>query len=92
MPDSQRLEVSTRVPARGQLHQLFRDQDARCGNVEEWDPRQLMSIAAHGPGCYVRADGSWSEPDCAMARSCCWPWLIAMALTAPGSPGRCCTR
>jgi hypothetical protein len=58
MSDSQRLEVSTRVPARGQLHQLFRDQDARCGNVEKWDPRQLMSIAARGPGCYVRADGT----------------------------------
>jgi len=58
MSDSQRLEVSTRVPARGQLHQLFRDQDARCGNVEEWHSRQLMSIAAHGPGCYVRADGT----------------------------------
>ena len=57
MSDSQRLEVSTRVPARGQLHQLFRVQDARCGNVEG-DPRQLMSIAADGPGRYVRADGT----------------------------------
>jgi len=45
------------VPDAGELHQLFRDQDHRFGNVEEWSLQQLNAAAAASPGCYVRVAG-----------------------------------
>lgn len=58
MSGSQGLEVSDRVPGRGELHQLFRDQELRWGNVEEWSLPHLSAVAAQDTGCYVRVDGT----------------------------------
>jgi len=58
MSGSQGLEVSDRMPGRGELHQLFRDQEQRCGNVEEWSQSHLSAVAAQDTGCYVRVDGT----------------------------------
>ena len=48
------LDVSDRVPQPGELRELFREQELRCGNVEEWAAPHLMALA----GRYFRSDGS----------------------------------
>lgn len=58
MTGNRGLEVSDRVPQHDELHELFREQELRCGNVEALAAPHLMALAARPGGCYVRMAGS----------------------------------
>lgn len=58
MFNSARLVVSDEAPGSGELHQLFRDQELRCGNVEEWSLPHLTAVAAQDVNAFVRVDGT----------------------------------
>jgi len=58
MTDNRELDVSDRAPQQGELHELFLEQDLRCGNVEEWAASHLLALAARPAGRYVRWAGA----------------------------------